>query len=277
MCDPIPALWSYAQKLRWSLRCRGLGMTTLTCLGNVLRFARCQWYFKLKEVAFDRRHRIDTRGMIWIDSLDVADRDKQRGWGYMATQPEWFGILLSQLDVDVSQFSFVDFGSGKGRSLLLAAEFPFRQIIGVEFSRQLHEAAEANIQDWRSSTQQCRRIRAVHADATRFALPPSPLILYMYNPFKEDVMREVLANVRADLQSDPRPLLLIYANPTCRTLCDQQDWLHLAADAAEHDPPIVVYAAAETLDPPHEPVAQGPDHRSLGDHCREPIVASGGV
>ena len=46
---------------------------------------------------------------------------------------------------DFSQYTFVDVGSGKGRMLFVAAEYPFRRVVGVEFSNQLHVEALENI------------------------------------------------------------------------------------------------------------------------------------
>jgi len=51
---------------------------------------------------------------------------------------------------DFSQYSFIDMGSGKARMLFVAAELPFRRVIGVEFDRKLHAAAKENIARWRN-------------------------------------------------------------------------------------------------------------------------------
>lgn len=37
--------------------------------------------------------------------------------------------------VPLQDYDFLDFGSGKGRTLLMAASFPFKKITGVEFSK----------------------------------------------------------------------------------------------------------------------------------------------
>ena len=52
---------------------------------------------------------------------------------------------MGKLDVDHREFSFVDYGSGKGRVLMLAAAYPFRRILGVEFSESLDRVARDNI------------------------------------------------------------------------------------------------------------------------------------
>jgi predicted RNA methylase len=53
--------------------------------------------------------------------------------------------LLRNIGEDLHRFSFVDFGSGKGRVLLVASHYPFREVVGVEFSPELQKIAEGNI------------------------------------------------------------------------------------------------------------------------------------
>jgi SAM-dependent methyltransferase len=107
-------------------------------------------------------------------------------------------------------FTFVDYGSGKGRVLFVAAEFPFRRIIGVEFARELHEAALRNLANYRNSRQGCRQIVPVLADALEFTIPPEPCVLYFYTPFKEALVRKVLDIVAASYAENPRPMYVVY-------------------------------------------------------------------
>src|SRR5438045_1688063 len=48
-----------------------------------------------------------------------------------------------------SQYTFIDVGSGKGRVLFVAAEYPFRKVMGVEFSNALHDAGVANFKGYK--------------------------------------------------------------------------------------------------------------------------------
>ena len=52
---------------------------------------------------------------------------------------------MARLDVDHSEFTFVDYGLGKGRVLMLATEYPFKRIVGVEFSESLDRTARQNL------------------------------------------------------------------------------------------------------------------------------------
>ena len=49
------------------------------------------------------------------------------------------------LHLDFQDFNFVDIGSGKGRALLLASDYPFREIIGIELSPELDRVAQGEV------------------------------------------------------------------------------------------------------------------------------------
>ena len=98
----------------------------------------------------------------------------------------------------------------------MACEYPFKSIIGVEFSPALHSVAELNYRKYKSPTQRCRNIELLRLDAAEFDLPDGPLVLFMYNPFDETIMRRMAENVAASLRRSPRPLTVVYFNPKVR-------------------------------------------------------------
>jgi SAM-dependent methyltransferase len=110
--------------------------------------------------------------------------------------------------------TFVDFGCGKGRAVLLAGEHPFRAVVGVEFSPELVEVARRNLRNCRGFAHVCCNMEVVCMDAARYEIPAGPLVLYFYNPFMEEVMQAVIERLRESLARDPRPVVVIYATPT---------------------------------------------------------------
>lgn len=115
--------------------------------------------------------------------------------------------------MSLTDFTFIDLGSGKGRTLLMASDYPFRHIMGVEFLPALHQIAEENIHRYRSDSQKCFAIESVCSDATAFAFPPEPLIVYLFNPFAETGLRRALANLIGSLRQHPRSVFVLYLNP----------------------------------------------------------------
>jgi hypothetical protein len=121
--------------------------------------------------------------------------------------------MMASLPIAFDEFTFVDVGSGKGRTLLMASEYPFRKIMGVELIAQLHRVAEENIRAYKSATQRCSQIEAVCADACEFAFPSGPLLLYLFNPLPVAGMRRMVANLEKSLAENPRIVWVLYHNP----------------------------------------------------------------
>jgi SAM-dependent methyltransferase len=132
---------------------------------------------------------------------------------YQPTVPAEFHSVISDVPADLSEFTFIDLGSGKGRVLLLASEYPFREVIGVEVQPELHKIAQGNVARFSSSARKSNRISSFCMDARDFVFPGEPLVIYMFNPFPDYVMKTVLENLRDSLRNSPRPTFVLYNTP----------------------------------------------------------------
>lgn len=162
------------------------------------------------DVDYDWDYRVDTT------SATVSWRDRLLGTflsSYQATEPAAFHEMLSALPLDFRDFTFIDLGAGKGRTLLMASDYPFRRIIGVELLPELHRVAQANIASYKSESQKCFRIEAIRGDARDFEFPAEPAVLYLFNPLPESGLRRVIANLSGSLLVHPRPVYVLYHNP----------------------------------------------------------------
>ena len=162
------------------------------------------------DMDYDWEHRVNTT------SGTVSWRAQLLGLfhsPYQPTAPALFHEMMASLPIEFDQFTFIDLGSGKGRTLLMASAYPFRKIVGVELIAELHRAAEENIRDYRSPTQRCVQIESVLADAREFELPEEPLVLYLFNPLPENALSEVLLRLEKLLAQAPRPVWVVYHNP----------------------------------------------------------------
>jgi hypothetical protein len=159
---------------------------------------------------FDEKYGVDTGGVIPLSSLDISSPNYVYGVYYKASTPDELRDVLSAIPLRHEDFTFVDFGSGKGLALLMASFFPFRRIVGVEFAADLHRIAESNIAKFRAEGMQCRDIRSVHADAAEWSVPEEPLLCYFYEPFEAPVLARTLARLRMSFAQRPRPLVIVY-------------------------------------------------------------------
>lgn len=173
------------------------------------------------ESALDRRLPNSTREKVPSAGLGAAGQNAVHAVEYAPTSALTLHLALSRLPESLNDHVFVDFGAGKGRVLLLAAERPFKAVTGVEFSPELHRQAVENI----AQAGQEGRVNCVLADAATFDLPPEPCVLYFYNPFGEPVMRAVLDNIRQSHERLPRPMHLVYVNPVLGDLFARQPFL----------------------------------------------------
>ena len=163
--------------------------------------------------AFDERYGVDTAGEVSLADVGVVGNDIERGHGRY--RPVWTRVLhdaLGRVPSDLRRFTFVDYGSGKGKALLLASDHPFEEIIGVEFALPLHETAKQNIATYSSSRQRCRNLRSECIDALTFVPPPRPLVCFFFNPFDDSTMAAVLARLVDSAGRDPRDIFVIYSN-----------------------------------------------------------------
>jgi tRNA1(Val) A37 N6-methylase TrmN6 len=150
-------------------------------------------------------------------------------------EPVYLGemeMMLSSLPVDFPNYTFIDFGSGKGRALLTASIYPFHRITGVEFARELHEVALKNISSYRNPKQKCFDISSVHADATEYDIPPEQVVLFFNNPFRASLMEATVRNIERSLRATPRDAYIIaYGRWTARAVIQQLPGIELAHEA----------------------------------------------
>ena len=212
-------------RLQYVWRRHGISGLTPLLIRNIAYYARHlgNYTFSKGKVVdpFDQQYGIDTSGLVSLNSLDMLQHPNAVYAGpYAPSSVPQVRTLIEKLDIEIDRFIFIDFGSGKGRVLLVAAQFPFREVIGVEFSRQLHEIALRNIARFPKDQLHCRSIRSILDDATAFVLPPSDLVCYLYNSFKSKVLTSVVQRLSAHAGNGYR-IIVIYVNPVHREVFDQ--------------------------------------------------------
>jgi SAM-dependent methyltransferase len=166
-------------------------------------------YKPFNDRSFDRRHGTDTGGMVPTRDLDIADEStKWQSNLYLGSPDRVTRHIVRSLDIDCSKFTFVDYGSGKGRVLFTAAEFPFREVVGVEISQALHRVASRNLISYVGDELRSE-IRLWCGDARQYELPEGNLVLHMYHPFGPDILREMLALIQSAAGARPERRILV--------------------------------------------------------------------
>jgi SAM-dependent methyltransferase len=196
-------------------------MRTISSVRSTLR---AQW--------FDWRCHVKTCGDDDLRQVTVVGENASHAIAYIPTTPRTGRHILRNLPVtDVSSHTFIDIGSGKGRMLLLAAELPFRRVIGIEFASDLHALAQQNVKTYRNSNQACFQIEPVHIDATQYEFPLEPLLIYLFYPFDQSVMEPVIQNLDRSLAECPRDVILVYHNPVLSGVVETASHLRVCAQS----------------------------------------------
>lgn len=169
----------------------------------------------LDQEGFDQVHGTDTAEMMMPSELGhVASRSGGAVHDYQTLDvPELRAPLDKFQQCGFEQFTYIDIGCGKGKPLLVASEFPFRRIIGLDISETCVSIANRNIDIYTggSSTQK-DRFSVQQLDAELFEFPEGDLFVFLFNPFGVDTLREVTHNLAADLRARPRRVLIAYWN-----------------------------------------------------------------
>lgn len=159
--------------------------------------------------AFDDQLGVETATWVRSSALRTSSPNRQFAVRYQPSDADNIRSLIGGVDEDLSSFVFVDVGSGKGRVLIVAAEYPFARLVGVEFSEPLVRTARENI----AKVGDDPRIELVCMDAVDFEMPLEPLVAYFFNPFGAPVLSKVLANLRSSLDRLPRPAYVLLVGP----------------------------------------------------------------
>jgi SAM-dependent methyltransferase len=189
---------------------------------------------------FDQMHGVDTSGLVPARHLVTGHANDEHVTAYYGVAPSILRSLIAQWretipPYPISSYSFIDIGAGKGRGLLVASEFRFRKVIGIELNPALAAIARQNIARWTeahaadSTAQQLPPIEVLEQDALDFQFPATPALLFLFHPFEAPVLKQLLRRIEtrfAELPStrsrqSPPALDLIYVNAECASVLDR--------------------------------------------------------
>lgn len=198
--------------IRWvinSIRTRGLKRTVMVSLSFIGDFS------------FDFRYGTDTIGRIKLADLDIKSENKQRGRSYAPTKVRPFKKLMNTVNFPDNSV-FVDFGSGKGRLLLLASQYHFKRVVGIEFSPQLCKVAKKNLSIFKEQYETFGNAEIIESDVVDYEIRDDENVFFLYNPFDKVVINRILRNITMSLEKKQRKIWLIYNNPVYLDIIESQ-------------------------------------------------------
>ena len=171
---------------------------------------------------FDTAHGTETGGLIPAEKLLTGHPSDRHVTAYYGIAPS---ILRSLIDTwlartappsPIEHYTFLDIGAGKGRAMLVAAESPFHEVVGVELNPALAKVADNNIHialahDLKDA-QLLSPIRLLQQDALTLQLPATPTIAFLFHPFEAPLLRKFLRVIEAQFTTRPGQLDILYVN-----------------------------------------------------------------
>jgi SAM-dependent methyltransferase len=129
---------------------------------------------------FEYKNSFDFSGYISISKID--------GSIYHGYSPYYLKILLKETNIpDFNCYNFIDIGSGKGRICIYASYYPFKKIIGVEYSDFLFNISKNNL-----ALTNFKNCEFLCENAVNYLIPHGNTIIFLFNPFNATILNEFL-------------------------------------------------------------------------------------
>jgi SAM-dependent methyltransferase len=166
---------------------------------------------------FDEANGTRTSGLVAGRDLKSGHRHDRHATAYYGVAPSVFQALVGRWRrsgpaAPMGETTFVDIGAGMGRAMLLAAEMPFRAVLGVELNPTLVRIARRNLALWRKAGRARATMRVACGDAADFVFPNGPCVAFLFNPFGGAVMRRFVRSVARTFAGREGELDILYVN-----------------------------------------------------------------
>jgi len=165
------------------------------------------------EIKRGPKYNINTIKPVSLEALTIDDGDITKSSPYEALNYYILETLLENfLKLFPREKSIIDIGSGKGRVMVVAAHYGFKNITGVDFARELCAAAERNT----------NKIKAQFPDTTfnihckdilNYTIDKNDKVFFLYNPFNREIMEKLVEKIDRSVKEHSRTICFIYANP----------------------------------------------------------------
>ena len=176
------------------------------------------WNFRLAlftiwhEVKGEKKYNLNSIGLDKLSSLSIKGNNLAHSSIYQASNYYILEKGFSYLRSINENNNIVDFGCGKGRVLVVAAYFEFKNITGIDFAKALCVSAGQNIQKTKLRYPSAT-FTIVCDDVVNYKIKKEQNVFFFFNPFDEVVMLEVVKNILASLKEKSRKVYIMYVNP----------------------------------------------------------------
>lgn len=151
---------------------------------------------------------VKTSGNLNLDELRY--NNKKNLQSYEPAGYEIIDKLINIIEVDFSESTFLDYGCGKGRAVIVAAQYPFNKIIGIDLSDNLTDIAKHNVVIMKHKV--ASSVNIINIDAIDYQIPDCVNIVYFFNPFVGEILDNIINNIFISYHRAPRKLYVLFIN-----------------------------------------------------------------
>ena len=163
------------------------------------------------EIKGEKKYNINSTGADELKHLSQKGIDISHATIYMPASYDLLEKIFSYANIK-SFNHFVDIGCGKGRAMCVAANSGIKKITGIDFSKELCNAATINLAQTTLRFPDLQ-FKIINNDAFYFEIPVDADCIFMFNPFDEIIMSGVINNIEESIEQNPRKITVIYLNP----------------------------------------------------------------
>jgi SAM-dependent methyltransferase len=181
-------------------------------------FIGFNWNFRLAffsirhEIRGERKYHLNSIGLDRLRTLTVKGDNLSHSSIYQASSYYILEKGFDYLRSIIENNNITDYGCGKGRVLVVAAWYGFKNITGIDFAKALCLSAEENTRD--AKTQFPSTVfNIVCDDVVNYRVQQEQNVFFFFNPFDEVVMLDVVRNILRSLKERRRKIYIMYVNP----------------------------------------------------------------
>lgn len=170
------------------------------------------WFTLQKEIQGELKYKIDTTAAINLSKLKLKGTQLKHATEYMPVNYFTLEALLERLPDTAKRGTFLDIGCGKGRAMCVAAAYGYNKVEGIDFAKELIDAATNNLE----------RIKKQHplftytlawGDVHSLVIDEQVSTIFLFNPFDEVLMKQVVRKINNSLAKRPRRFFVLYCTP----------------------------------------------------------------
>ena len=163
-------------------------------------------YYLSSDRFYEKYFAVSTAGEMSKDTLNLDYADCNE---YSSVHYRNIFWAIKKLRIDYSKSVLLDYGCGKGRSLIVGSSLGFKKLIGIEIT-QLANIASDNLINMNFAKSNLFEIKK--EDANFFDVPEDVNVIYFFNPFIGKVLENVIERICHSLIENPRKIYIIFFN-----------------------------------------------------------------